>query len=57
MPRPSDKIIQQKKNKAIEAGKNRPADRVATVVLGKDQPNRKSLKDSIKTFDIKGKQV
>ena len=57
MPRPSDKIIQQKKNRATEAAKSRPADSVATVVLGKDQSTRKSLKDSVKTFDLKGKPV
>ena len=57
MPRPSDKIIQQKKNRSMEASKTRPADSVATVVLGKDQSNRKSIKDSVKTFDSKGKLV
>jgi hypothetical protein len=57
MPRPSDKIIQQKKNRATEAAKSRSADSVATVVLGKDQSTRKSLKDSVKTFDLKGKPV
>lgn len=57
MPRPSDKIIQRMKNKSIEASKTRQPDSVATVVLGKDQNNRKSLKDSIKTIDSKGKLV
>jgi hypothetical protein len=57
MPRPSDKIIQQKKNKAMDAGKNRPADSVATLVLGAEKTNQKSLKDSIKTFDRTGKSV
>jgi hypothetical protein len=57
MPRPSDKIIQQKKNRSMDDSKNRPADSVATVVLGKDQSTRKSLKDSVKTFDLKGKPV
>ena len=57
MPRPSDKIIQQKKNRSIEASNTRPADSVATVVLGKDQSKRKSIKDSVKTFDLRGKQV
>ena len=57
MPRPSDKIIQQKKNRAIEANKNRPADSVATLVLGAEKTNQKSLKDSVKTFDLRGKPV
>lgn len=57
MPRPSDKIIQRMKNKSMEASKTRPTDSVATVVLGKDQSKRKSLKDSVKTIDSKGKLV
>ena len=57
MPRPSDKIIQQKKNRSMDNSKNRPADSVATLVLGAEKTNQKSLKDSVKTFDLKGKPV
>jgi hypothetical protein len=57
MPRPSDKIIQQKKNRSMDNSKNRTADSVASLVLGAEKHNQKSLKDSIKTFDRTGKSV
>ena len=41
----------------MEAGKNRPADSVSTLVLGSEKTNQKSIKDSIKTFDRTGKSV